>query len=418
MNAANDPHLTQREGELLSTTAAGELVQRRVRVRVVAGPTAGAELTLERGSLFIGSGPQSELRVDDARVSRAHVEIALLAKGVRVKDLGSTNGTFLGDSRVEAIVVEPPVELRLGTRTRIELTAADVPAPPAPSPRARFGGLVGTSAAMRQVFGLLERVAPSAAPVVIEGERGTGKSTAAVALHECSQRAGGPLERIDLRQPLDPGELEERVARARGGSLLLEHVDEIPDWTTRELLPLLDAIERGAIDARVLATSTSDLRERVERGAWSRDLFFSLAVIRVTLPPLRERLEDLPVLIAALGQQLAGRDLQMTPADLAPLRAHHFPGNVRELRGAIEEVLILRPSEAGEGASDPAGVAAAADLEGVPFKDAKARVVDSFEREYVRRLLERHDGNVSRAAEEAGISRNHLTSLAQKHGLR
>src|SRR5690606_34008702 len=143
------------------------------------------------------------------------------------------------------------------------------------------------------------------------------------------------------------------------------------------------------------------------------------ATVRAVVPPLRARMEDLPLLVRSLGLELTGDELALDRHELAALRAHDFPGNVRELRARMEEALVLRPAAARASepiAIDPAAEAAA--LEGVAYHDAKERVVDAFEREYVRRLLERHGGNVSRAADEAGLSRNHLTTLARKHGLR
>ncbi len=117
---------------MLATDAGGRLVLRRVLVRVVSGSDRGAERTLEGGTLIVGSSPDAELVLHDPTVSRFHAELALVAEGVRVRDLGSTNGTFLGASRIEGAVVAAPAELRFG-RTRVELLAADVPAPEVPS---------------------------------------------------------------------------------------------------------------------------------------------------------------------------------------------------------------------------------------------------------------------------------------------
>ncbi len=407
---------TQRDADLLGTDAGGQLVTRRVRVRVTAGPAAGEERVLERGSLVVGSGASADLQIRDPRVSRAHVELALVGTGVRVRDVGSTNGTFLGEARVEALVVQPGVELRLGSETRLELSAADVPAPVLPSERTSFGRLTGASPAMRQLYTVLERVAPTDVPLSIEGEAGTGKSEAAQAVHEASRRSAERLETIELSGHVDHAALEHAFARARRGTLVLDHADSMSAATAQALAPLLDRVERGELDVRTIATSRSDLRAAVESGSLGRDLFFRLATVRAIIPPLRARLADLTMLVRALGLELTGEELALDSHELAALRSHDFPGNVRELRARMEEALVLRPAAARE--AEPAAPFDSAALDGVAFHDAKERVVDAFEREYVRRLLDRHGGNLSRAADEAGLSRNHLTTLARKHGLR
>ena len=163
---------------VLATDAGGALVLRHVRVRVASGEDRGLERDLEQGTMVIGSQPQADLVLRDSTVSRYHAELALLPEGVRVKDLRSTNGTFVGDSRIESIVVPIGTEIRLG-RTRIELLPADVPLPEAPSEATRFGRMVGSSPPMRRLFGQLERVAMADVPVLIHGEPGAGKSEAA-----------------------------------------------------------------------------------------------------------------------------------------------------------------------------------------------------------------------------------------------
>jgi len=394
---------------LLTTDAGGQVVLRRVLVRVVSGKSRGSEALLEQGTLVLGSHPDADLRVDDGTVSRHHAELALLSDGVRVRDLGSTNGTFVGESRIESVVVHPGAELRVG-RTRIELLAADLPAPEVPPERMRFGPLVGRSAAMRRVFGLLESAAASNAPVLLEGESGVGKSTAAQAIHEASPRRNGPFVVHDAAAP----KLDVALYNARGGTLVLDRVDELPGTVAAALVAALDRRERGEIDVRPIATSRVDLRTRVEAGVLRRDLYFHLAAIRVVLPPLREHREDLPLLTSELITRLGQPDLALSSEDLAPLHAHPFDGNVRELARLVEQSLATAaPTPAG-----PTIPEVGEELAQLPFKEAKEQLVDAFERRYVAALLERHGGNVSRAASEAGLDRNYLARLARKHGLR
>lgn len=409
---------TQRMGPgtgMLATDAGGALVVRRVLVRVVSGPDRGVERVLEVGTLVVGSHPDADLPLRDTTVSRYHAELALLPEGVRVRDLRSTNGTFVADSRIESAIVAPGSEIRIG-RTRVELLPADVPVPEAPSERVRFGRLVGASAAMRRLYAQLERVAATSAPVLVFGEVGAGKNEAARAVHDVSERRHGPYVELDLRGGIAPQAVDEAFVRAHGGTVVLDRVDEAPAALQDALATALDRRERGRYDARPIALAQSDLREAIERGLLRRDLWFALAAVRVEVPPLRERREDLPRLVADIIATLGYPDVGLSAAELATLRAHDFPGNVRELRRMIEQTLLT--TERTSQPPLPPDVAVTEDLVQLPFKEAKERLLDVFERHYVESLLARHEGNVSRAATEAGVDRNHLARLAKKHGLR
>jgi DNA-binding NtrC family response regulator len=399
---------------VLATDAGGGLVLRRVLVRVASGPDRGTERELAQGTLVIGSHPEADLTLTDATVSRYHAELALLAEGVRVKDLRSTNGTFVGDSRIESAVVPPGSEIRLG-KTRIELLPADLPVPDAPSEATRFGRLVGASAAMRRLFGQLERVAATDVPVLLHGEPGAGKSEAARAIHEASARAGGPLACVDLAATA-PALIEPTLVGAAGGTLLVERLDEATAPAQDALAAALDRRERERIDVRLLSTARSDPRTLVEQGILRRDLWFHLAAVRIEIPPLRERLEDLPRLVHAILDDLGHPELRLGAAELGQLRGQRWDGNVRQLRRTLEEMLLR--SAPPQRPSAPPGQPVESELARLPFKEAKDRLLEAFERGYVAQLLERAGGNISRAAAEAGIDRNHLARLAKKHGLR
>ncbi len=400
----------------LSTDAGGKLVLRRILVRVVSGPDRGKEARLEAGTLLLGSHPEADLVLTDGTVSRYHAELALLPDGVRVRDLKSTNGTFVGDSRIEAAVVAAGSEVRLG-RTRIELLPADVPVRDAPSERESFGRLVGAARPMRQLYGLLEKVAAAEVPVLIYGEPGVGKSEAARAVHEASARRRGPFVEIDLRGGLGAHAIGGEMARASGGTVVLDHVDEAPVAVQDALSMALDRRERGVIDVRPITLARTDLRDRVEAGALRRDLWFSLASLRIRVPPLRERREDLPRLVRDLVRSIGYPEVGLTAAELGSLRANDFVGNVRELRRMIEQTL-LHSARGSHPPPAPAAIEVTEDLVQLPFKQAKEKLLDAFEARYIERLLGKHHGNVSRAAQEAGVDRNHLARLAKKHGLR
>ena len=403
---------------MVATDAGGAMVLRRVLLRVSAGPDRGAERLLEQGTLLVGSSPDADLVLHDPTVSRNHAEIALLVEGVRVRDLRSTNGTFVGDSRIESAVVPPGAELRFG-KTRVEVLAADLPLPDQPSESTSFGRLVGGSAPMRRVFAQLERLVATDVAATFWGEAGTGKTEASRAVHERSPRARMPLVSTDLGADVPTAAIAAGMDAARGGTWVLERLDEASGSTQEALAASLDRRERELLDVRVLATSQRDPRALVEAGRLGRDLFFHVASVRVELPPLRDRLEDLPRIVHALLAEIGYPDMKLGPTELAHLRASPFRGNVRELRRMVEESLMRSAAtRSGEGPASAAEVAVTEELARLPFKEAKERLLDSFEKSYVEQLLARAGGNVSRAADEAGIDRNHLARLARKHGLR
>lgn len=406
-----DPHTG-----VLGTDGGDRVVVRRVLIRVATGPDRGAERLLDGGTLMIGSHPDSDLVLKDPTVSRSHAELALLPSGVRVKDLGSTNGTFVGESRIESVVLPAGSELRVG-KTRLEILAADVPLPEPPSERTRLGRLVGASPPMRRLFAQLEKLGPARAPIWLVGEAGSGKSEAARALHDLSGRGRGPFVTVDLDPSTPASSLATGAQAAVGGTLVLDRLDEATAVQLDAVLALVDRLERDRLDVRIVVTSRVDPRVAVETGRMRRELFFQLAGARVVMPPLREHLEDLPELVDALAEELGYAGLRLGATDLAHLRAQAFPDNVRQLRRLIEETLLRRVSRPSR-PPPPGGERTTEELSRLPFKEAKEQLLDAFEARYVAQLLERAGGNVSRAADEAGIDRNHLARLAKKHGLR
>jgi DNA-binding NtrC family response regulator len=296
---------------------------------------------------------------------------------------------------------------------------------------------------MRRVFEVLSRVAPSDSTVLVGGETGTGKEEAARALHAASPRAAGPFVVVDcgaipgtlLASELfghdkgaftgatsaRPGAFE----RAAGGTLLLDEVGEL----SVDLQPqLLRAIERreirrlGAgdvvpVDVRILAATNRDLRRDLNAGRFRADLYFRLAVVEVEIPPLRDRTSDLPLLVSRLSAEIEARTGLRPPnpdaAEMERLAKHAWPGNVRELRNWLERAALVgagRDLEAVTPSKAPSGGS-------LPYREAKAAVVDRFERAYVEEVLARADGNVSRAARDAKMDRTHLIELIKKHGI-
>jgi DNA-binding NtrC family response regulator len=417
-------------------------IRRRVlRVDVVGGPDRKLRRELSNDRVVIGTHPTSDVVLTDPTVSRQHCEIALHDAGWIIRDLDSTNGTWLDRVRVRDIVVESSITLRVGDSTvRIAPTDATVDfALPATS---SFGALRGRSPAMRRVFELLGRVAPSDSRVLVTGESGTGKELTARAIHDASDRASGPFVVVDcgaLSRTLIESALygHERGAftgadrahagafrAANGGTLFLDEIGELP----LELQPaLLGAIERQqvtplgsveprSVDVRIIAATNRDLRREINRGAFREDLYFRLAVVTIELPPLRERPDDIAMYVEDFIAESAeaGIPLEIDASTIEQLAHDRWPGNVRELRNTLERAAVVgaidRPAQ-------PVSITNAVDV-AVPYKTSKAALVEQFEHAYVTELMRRHDGNITRASRAAEIDRVYLLRLLDKFGLR
>jgi two-component system nitrogen regulation response regulator GlnG len=414
---------------------------RPLKLVVVAGPDRGKELAVERGTYVVGKAPSCALMLSDRGVSRAHLELEVLGDGVRARDLGSKNGSFYARSRFTEVTLGVGAVVTLG-ESQLQICASDEAEALPPSAATRFGGLIGRSLAMRRVFTLLERVAATDTPVLIEGETGTGKEVCAEAIHRHSARAPHPFVVCDLAgvaRSLIESELFGHVRGAftgassdRDGAFTNAHrgtlfLDEIGELEAPLQPRLLRALERrevkpvGAtrprrVDLRVVAATNRDLQEEGRAGRFRTDLYHRLAVVRVRLPPLRERKEDIPLLVEEMLGPRA-RDLG-DDATLALLSEHDWPGNVRELRNVLERALSL----SGGGPITPSLLApehdVARDLDSRErFNEAKERLLAQWERDFLERLLKRTGGNLSRASREGGINRAYLYTLLRKHGL-
>jgi DNA-binding NtrC family response regulator len=350
-----------------------------------------------------------------------------------VRDLGSRNGTLLDGVAVVAAHPRSGSTLTLGrTEIRFELRGDAVRVPV--STRARFGRLVGASVPMRRAFALLERAAGGDAPVLLEGEAGTGKDLAAEAVHAESARRDGPFVLVDCASiPEASAERElfgEEGGRAGAfeaaarGTVFLDGVDALGAEMQARLLRALERrqVKRAGgaafvpVDARVLAATRSNLRREVNDRRFRGDLYQRLAVIEVRLPPLRERVEDLPGLVAdLLADHGAPAPALTQPEFLAALARHEWPGNVRELEAHLERCLAHRE----ELPVDPAGRDEAPLPDTTkPLKAARELWTRALERRYVEALLGRNGDNVAAAARDAGVDRMHFYRLLWRYGLR
>jgi transcriptional regulator with GAF, ATPase, and Fis domain len=423
------------------------------KVVVVGGPDEGTEVPLA-GTLIVGSGEGAALVLHDPSVSRQHARLTLAGGRVEVEDLGSKNGTLFAGARVERAIVPLGAVIAVG-RTQLTIVPRWHVREVAPSTATSFGALYGASVAMREIFAILERVAPSEVTILVEGESGTGKELVARSLHTASPRAAKPYVVFDCGAV--PAELAESelfghkrgafsgavadragaFARADGGTLCLDELGELPLDLQPKLLRVLETgeikpvggDEPARVDVRVVASTNRDLHAEVRRSRFREDLLYRLDVVKLRLPPLRQRPEDLPGLVERLldgklppGDAIAGDNL-------GKLAAYGWPGNVRELRNVLARAVALarRPGEPpakfaelvfnlGPAAEGPATLGA--DYPGVasplPYKEARAQLLDSFDRAYVAALMSRHGDNMSRAAQAAGISRSFLYDLLRK----
>jgi DNA-binding NtrC family response regulator len=418
---------------------------RRFRVTAIAGPSRGAMWTEAAERCAIGSHRSNDLVLDDPTVSRFHCELAIVDDVVRVRDLDSRNGTVAGAIAIADATVRAGVVLALGhSEVRIDVDAetAELPASEQPA----FGALVGDSAVMRELFAQLEKVAATDATVLLAGETGTGKEGAAEAIHDAGKRAGKPFVVVDcgaipanlLEAELfghEPGAFtgatERRVGafeQASGGTLFLDELGELPAELQPKLLRALESREIRRLggsetircDLRLIAATNRDLRAEVNRGSFRADLYYRLAVVKITLPALRDRGRDIPVLarhlLARIGASLEAVAELTEPAFLDALAAAPWPGNVRELRNHLEQCVVFgeRRLPNAPGAPHPA---AGIDPK-IPYAVARRQAIDAFEAAYVARLVDAYAGNIALAAREVGVNRGYLHRLARRHGVR
>ncbi|HEX9295418.1 MAG TPA: sigma 54-interacting transcriptional regulator [Polyangiaceae bacterium] len=424
------------------------------RLLVLEGPNRGAAVALVRAQATVGRHPTNDLVLLDPLVSSVHLELVRRPGGhILVRDAGSTNGSWIGEHRLLEAELAPGAILRVGdTLLRVEADERATPARVAPV--SRFEGLIGSTSEMRELFAVLERVATKPLSVLVQGDTGTGKEEVARAVHARSSRAQAPFTVLDATTI--PATLAESVLfghergaftgadaryqgafeRANGGTLFIDEVGELPLSLQPKLLRVLERRELTRvggkevipIDVRVIAATHRDLRLEIEGNRFREDLYFRLAQVRVVLPPLRARQEDIPELarhFLRLAVEPNQEPVSIDDEALAELRRRPFPGNVRELRNILVRAAALCESGcirlrdiAGEGYGFRGSEAERSplDLAGT-FSEAKQRAIERFEKAYLETLMRRCAGNLSRGSREADLARHHLRDLLKKRGL-
>ncbi|WP_428264401.1 sigma 54-interacting transcriptional regulator [Haliangium sp.] len=475
----------------LTTIFDGERATRRelrtAKLVVTGGPDAGQEVVIDKARVSGGRSIINDLVLTDKAVSGTHFEIVVDDHGYRLRDLDSSNGTFVGELRVREVYLRPETRFRVG-QTHLQFQPSTRVVEIALSDKDRFGEVIGSSPIMREIFARLEKVAQSDLTSLIMGETGTGKELVARGIHNASPRRERPFVVLDCGSI--PRELIESTLfghekgsftgavgqhrgcfeQADGGTIFLDEIGELDVTLQPRLLRVLEQREITRVggsrpvkvDVRVVAATNRDLRAEVNAGNFREDLYFRLSVVTVELPPLRARPEDIPTIAQHFLREVARRrrlTLSFGQDAMSAIVSYVWPGNVRELRNVVERAAALSdgpvitrsdlvfgrepgPSgivqhdllQAGAGAAydavaklagqergavagGPATFDPALFASGYGFKQAKQSVVDAFEAAYLKALLERNDNNITRAAQEAGLTRYHLRELLKRHQL-
>jgi DNA-binding NtrC family response regulator len=457
---------------------------RRCTLSVADDPSQ--EWVFDKEEVRIGSMDDNDVVLRDDTVSRYHAKIIQEDTGYVLVDLRSTNGTFINKVRVREAFLKPGCTVGVG-QGLLRFNALEEEVQIIPSQQPQCGSLIGGNARMREIYAILEKIAPTATTVVIEGETGTGKEVVAQTIHTLSPRAKGELVVFDCGA-VPPNLIESELfghekgsftgammtrqglfELADGGTLFLDELGELPIDLQPKLLRALEQREVRRVgsskplkvDVRIIAATNRNLEEEVRAGRFRQDLFYRLSVVRLHLPALRERADDIPMLIQHFlktGPYNRGGDGNQRVKHVArdamtALQNYPWPGNVRELVNVVERAISFcdgdtlsatdlpdyvraakppsssrpetRRGQTAPGAIASAGASLAAPpkppeemlAEGVTFKDAKERWVAAFERDYILSLLRRHSGNISHAARDADIDRKYFRKLMKKYDI-
>jgi transcriptional regulator with GAF, ATPase, and Fis domain len=411
-------------------------------VRVVGAVAKPLEFRLTAGVCRVGSGSDNDIVVQDRTVSRRHADLTLTQEGVLLRDLESRNGTHYLGHRVGTIV--------LGLGARVTVGGVTLAIDPDTEglldelhyEGTSYHGVLGASSRMRKLFALLQRLESSVATVLIEGESGAGKEVVANAIHEASPVSTGKLVALNCgaiarelvaselfghKRGAFTGAVETRKGAfelADHGTLFLDEIGELPLDVQPSLLRALDASEikpvggdeTRQVKVRVIAATNRDLAAEVAAGRFRQDLFYRLAVVRIAVPPLRGRPEDIELLARHFATSAGLTTLP--PAIVEELESRAWPGNARELRNALQSYAAL-------GVLPPPGTALAAEAQleteidpTEPYTEQKDRFVEQFTRAYLKSLLRYANGNQAAAARIGKLDRTYLGRLMAKYGLR
>jgi transcriptional regulator with GAF, ATPase, and Fis domain len=428
------------------------------------------EHVFDQAVVTLGSQADNDLVLSDDTVSRNHCRLYQEGSAYVLRDLDSTNGSFINNVRIKEAYLKPGCRVELGN-SKLQFNSFDEEVQIRPSTEERFGGIIGTNMQMRKIFGILEKISPTDTTVVIEGETGTGKEVVAQTIHQTSLRADKPFVVFDCSAV--PANLIESelfghekgsftgaiMARqglfemANGGTIFLDELGELSPKLQPKLLRVLETREVRRVgstrfvrvDVRVIAATNRRLDEEVRAGRFREDLYYRLSVVRVFLPPLRERREDIALLArhflytGRFNKDADGnhRIREFSREVLDAMRAYDWPGNVRELLNVIERACSFAETETIELPDLPPNIIDTSHMKRLSelkprlmsesesdaiedlgsFKDAKEKWVATFEQDYILNLLRKNSFNISHAAREADIDRKYFRKLMKKYGI-
>lgn len=429
-----------------------------VRITLASPPRPDVSATLGLEPFVIGSGVGSDLIVADRQVSRRHCELKLTPRGIVLRDLGSKNGTFIDHVPIIEAILDFGRVARIGN-SQFKASAVGSPSLIPLSMGGRFGEAVGNSIVMRALFAKLERASATAETILLLGESGTGKEVLARAVHEASPRRNEPFVVLDCGAVSSSLLEAELFGHTRGaftgagvariglleeaghGTLFIDEIGEMPLDLQPKLLRALEAreirrlgsTEARPLHARVIAATHRNLRANIADGSFREDLYYRLAVMEMHVPALRDRKEDIPLLVEHLlqKQQPGMRISALPPQAMHMLVAHDWPGNVRELRNAVTRLLLFpdvigdmfdnkgrSTTKRGSGSPPSDSHNNVQALLKLSLKEMREVALEQIEARYLGEKLQLHRFNISRMAEDIGVSRTLVYRLLERHGLR
>jgi DNA-binding NtrC family response regulator len=429
--------------EILKGLNQQPLILKQALFKVHKGKDAGKVMKLQKSLVSIGTLPENDLVLTDPTVSRRHAVVEEKSTGYVLRDTDSTNGTFLNEVRVREGYLAPGSIIRLG-QTEISFSPLEERIENLKNNLDHFGKLTGSSSPMREVYGILDRLAPTDVTVLLEGETGTGKELAAHAIHSHSRRATGPFVVVDcgaIASNLVESELfgHEKGAftdavktrqgafeLADGGTIFLDEVGELSLDLQPKLLRALDQRESKRVGAdkpvllnvRVISATNKDLEKEVKAGKFREDLYYRLSVVRIHMPPLRSRREDIETIaspiLAVISSEIGKRISGLSSEALSALTAYPWPGNVRELKNVLGRAAALCDGKKIE----------ARDLfltqggKGSRLEDLSGKTLEDIEKAAIHATLRSVSGNKTEAAKVLGIAYSTLYEKMKKYGMK
>ncbi len=429
--------------QVLSGPGQKPLVLKKALFKVVKGKDAGKEMVLQKALVSLGKLPENDLVLTDPTVSRRHAVVEEKPEGYVLRDLDSTNGTFVDGVRVREGYLTPGAIIRLG-ETELSFSPLEERLENLKSDLDRFGRLIGASTPMREVYGILDRIAPTDVTVFLEGETGTGKELAAKAVHAHSRRAEGPFVVFDcgavapnlIESELfghEKGAFTDAVKTrqgafelADGGTIFLDEIGELSLDLQPKLLRALDQRETKRVGAdkpirvnvRVISATNKELEKEVKAGRFREDLYYRLSVVRINMPPLRKRKEDIEsisaFLLAGISSEIGKKITSLSPEAAAALTAYAWPGNVRELKNVLGRAAALCDGERIE----VRDLFLSQGKKETTFEGLSGKTLEEIEKAAILATLKAVSGNKTEAAKALGIAYSTLYEKMKKYGMR